>query len=69
MPMTRGMESACYVKLAGGATAADLRAKLVVRRGGGCGAAARPPGALPAAGSWRRVPAGLACPPPASRLC
>lgn len=28
MPMTRGMESACYVKLAGGATAADLRMHL-----------------------------------------
>lgn len=31
MPMTRGMESSCYVKLAGGATVADLRAKLQAR--------------------------------------
>ena len=30
MPMTRGMESACYVKLANGATAADLRKHLQV---------------------------------------
>ena len=41
MPMTRGMESDCYVKLAGGATADDLRAHLAVRRtwhaaDGGC---------------------------------
>lgn len=28
MPMTRGMEAACYVKLANGATVADLRAAL-----------------------------------------
>ncbi|KAL4424345.1 hypothetical protein ABPG75_001646 [Micractinium tetrahymenae] len=31
MPMTRGMESACYVKMASGVTAADLRQKLVER--------------------------------------
>lgn len=31
MPMTRGMESACYVKLANGATAADLRKHLQER--------------------------------------
>lgn len=31
MPMTRGMEAACYVKLANGATVADLRKTLEVR--------------------------------------
>ena len=31
MPMTRGMEAACYVKLANGATAADLKAHLEKR--------------------------------------
>lgn len=35
MPMTRGMESACYVKMAPGVTAADLRQKLVVSRAPG----------------------------------
>ena len=33
--MTRGMEAACYVKLANGATVADLRKTLEVR-GGRC---------------------------------
>ena len=32
MPMTRGMESACYVKLTPGTTVADLRACLEVSR-------------------------------------
>lgn len=31
MPMTRGMEVACYVRLQGGATVADLRTCLEVR--------------------------------------
>eukprot|EP00887_Chlorella_sp_A99_P006750 scaffold3.g6750.t1 len=34
MPMTRGMESACYVRLAGGASVADLRQALQERYAG-----------------------------------
>lgn len=43
MPMTRGMEAACYVKLAPGASVADLRKALEVglaRAAGAEGAAA-----------------------------
>jgi hypothetical protein len=51
MPMTRGMEVACYVRLQGGATVADLRTCLEVRPPHGppvppAGASSRALGAL-----------------------